>query len=996
MLEIKNLTKIYKTKGGVETKAVDDVSINFASTGLVFLLGKSGSGKSTLLNLVGGLDKPTSGEVIVMGKSSKDFSASDFDSYRNTYVGFVFQEYNILNEFSVEENVALALELQGKKKNAEKLTEILEEVELTEFAKRKPNTLSGGQKQRIAIARALIKAPQIILADEPTGALDSVTGRQVMETLKKLSETRLVLVVSHDREFAELYGDRIVELKDGKVISDVSKVRSQADKLAGNIVRLNDDTITVKKGTKLSAKDIELLQKFISEGDSDVLVSKNNEDIANFKRANRIDDEGVRENFFNTPEDSVKPYSGETAKFIRSRLPASKAFKIGASNLKIKPFRLILTILLTVVSFVMFGLFSTMMLYNPKNVIIQSFIQSDYDYLTIQKAYVLHVTTPKDKYDKYMFAQLTQADVQGFGPDAIGAYTARFEYPSNVTVLNSVYYYVPQFNKVAVVPEGHPMRKSMIGAYPQNVNEIAVSSYFAEVMQNSMFRKVDDSGNVSVKPINSYSDLIGESITLPSTTLKITGVFDSGKIPSKYDNVKKKKMDNSDMEIIKFNRYIEEGVHTLALVTDDFITEHSADVGYSYDDPPHSYFDETVTIYDFFSLQNGESCDIVQDLRVWDKDDSHQMETIMFKDVNSLQDNQVILQLQAAYSLINEHWFSKYYYDSFWDNWQSEYETEEDAQLAWNNLKDAYRKFRDAYSTFNTGNVTITEWVENPGGGGYFNVIERHPASDEELATAKEVMLEYFNEHLPTKIGLRVNFATAGEVELVGVYIDAKDNHVRGAYCSQSMYDSATFSNDTKKETKYWHESDAQYDFILAPFEKKTQPLRVILDRIEVVDEERDVVYYLDNRLYDDLRSVNNTIEMLSTIFLWIGVGMAAFAGLMLFNFISVSISNKNKEIGILRAVGARGLDVFKIFFAESGIIVGICLVLSIIGSAIAAALINGMLKAEIGFEVVLIVFVPLSIALMIGVACVVAVIATFLPVYLAARKKPVDSIRAL
>lgn len=184
MLEVKNLKKTYTTKKGVETRALDDVSITFPETGLVFLLGKSGSGKSTLLNLCGVLDRADSGEIIIMGKSSRDFTATDFDSYRNTFVGFVFQEYNILDEFTVEDNIALALELQNKKRDNEKIARILKSVELEEFAKRKPNTLSGGQKQRVAIARALIKEPRIILADEPTGALDSETGKQVLDTLK--------------------------------------------------------------------------------------------------------------------------------------------------------------------------------------------------------------------------------------------------------------------------------------------------------------------------------------------------------------------------------------------------------------------------------------------------------------------------------------------------------------------------------------------------------------------------------------------------------------------------------------------------------------------------------------------------------------------------------------------------------------------------------------------------------------------------------------------
>lgn len=219
MLQVKNLRKEYVTNKSVVTTALDGVTLNFPETGMVFILGKSGSGKSTLLNLCGGLDKPSSGEIILNGKSCKDFKEKDFDLYRNTFAGFVFQEYNIVEEYTVEENVALALELQGKR-NKQEVAKILEEADLFDLAARKANTLSGGQKQRVAIARALVKQPQIILADEPTGALDSQTGTQIFDLLKKYSENRLVLVVSHDRDFAERYADRIIELQDGKVLSD--------------------------------------------------------------------------------------------------------------------------------------------------------------------------------------------------------------------------------------------------------------------------------------------------------------------------------------------------------------------------------------------------------------------------------------------------------------------------------------------------------------------------------------------------------------------------------------------------------------------------------------------------------------------------------------------------------------------------------------------------------------------------------------------------------
>lgn len=226
LLEVKKLKKSYKPKKGETVKAINDVSIKFPDKGLVFLLGKSGSGKSTLLNILGGLDDFDSGELIIKGNSSKDFNQEKFDSYRNTYVGFIFQEYNILEELDVKSNISLAIELQGRKATDDEINQILKEVELDGFGDRSPNELSGGQKQRVAIARALVKKPEIIMADEPTGALDEKTSYQIFDALKHLSSEKLVIVVSHDREYAERYADRIIELADGKVIKDVVAVKT--------------------------------------------------------------------------------------------------------------------------------------------------------------------------------------------------------------------------------------------------------------------------------------------------------------------------------------------------------------------------------------------------------------------------------------------------------------------------------------------------------------------------------------------------------------------------------------------------------------------------------------------------------------------------------------------------------------------------------------------------------------------------------------------------
>lgn len=187
MIQLKNITKIYGS-GKNSVVALKNLSIDFGSKGLVVILGKSGCGKSTLLNIMGGLDKATTGDLIVSGRSAKTFSASEFDSYRNTYIGMVFQEFNLIDEITVYQNIEITLKLQRKNTDVNTVDEVLSMVGLASLGYRRPAELSGGQRQRVALARALLKKPEILLADEPTGSLDVSTSEEVFEVLKKACE----------------------------------------------------------------------------------------------------------------------------------------------------------------------------------------------------------------------------------------------------------------------------------------------------------------------------------------------------------------------------------------------------------------------------------------------------------------------------------------------------------------------------------------------------------------------------------------------------------------------------------------------------------------------------------------------------------------------------------------------------------------------------------------------------------------------------------------
>ena len=221
MLELKGITKQYPG-GGEIVEALRGIDLKFRKSEFVSILGPSGCGKTTMLNIIGGLDQYTQGDLIIRGTSTKNYKDRDWDTYRNHSIGFVFQTYNLIPHQTVLQNVELALTLSGvsKSERRERAKKALEEVGLSSQLKKKPSEMSGGQMQRVAIARAIVNNPDIVLADEPTGALDTETSVQVMEILKEISKNRLVIMVTHNPELAEKYSTRIIRMLDGKITDD--------------------------------------------------------------------------------------------------------------------------------------------------------------------------------------------------------------------------------------------------------------------------------------------------------------------------------------------------------------------------------------------------------------------------------------------------------------------------------------------------------------------------------------------------------------------------------------------------------------------------------------------------------------------------------------------------------------------------------------------------------------------------------------------------------
>ena len=1110
MLEVRNLSKIYKSKqkNGTDTHALDNVSLRFPEKGMVFLLGKSGSGKSTLLNVCGGLDAPTEGEIIVKGRSSKDFSQSDFDSYRNTFVGFIFQEYNILNEFTVEDNIALALELQGKPKDKKAIAELLEQVDLTGFAKRKPNTLSGGQKQRIAIARALVKAPEIIMADEPTGALDSATGKQVFDTLKKLSEDKLVIVVSHDREFAELYADRIIELKDGKILSDVTKTQEKQESISKNVTAIGD-ILCIKQGSDLTDEDFEQIKRVIKKNSGDIIIAGGNKDVQNFKKINRITDDGEKEVFKDTDESKaeIKSYTPEQSKFIRSKLPARHAAKIGVSGLKTKPVRLFFTILLCVVSFVLFGVLSTLMLYNNEAMFKQTLKDSSHEFIVFDKVYLIENSyyengTLIDTYENISTAKFSSNEIDSitktFGDGAFGA----IDINTQINLRQSTSpYWKSNISNAAYMPENAFTRRNLIGSYPEKANEICVSSYFANMIAEC---KTTDKNGALIN-IDHYTDLVGKTILLEGYEFKVTGIFESEAIDPRFDALKDNT--NQDYSLQRdFETAISDGTHLLIGVSEEGLEwfadryknmfgnffgdgnrrgnayventslgsgNRSKDIMVDKNSASVDSFDVIISgssvYYDSFSnlssssyipVSNGSTSLAENEAII----SFNLLSNLLFDKINNDRDqiNNVLNQLYDANNRL-ENFNNELVYiqnnindlNQTIENIESQMEgytvgSPEYEVLAMDkqNLIDQRTNYEnDKINCENNINNIISE-VSSLGGITKDNISEKIAelqtqlndlgelsskidiirSGCEYISTGKdeltekiystderaELLKEFIKKHPEYISDLTLKFSLSSytsqaplteevSYKVVGIIIPTSTPDM---YVEDMVYFSGKVADEywdiqkagisyNESSTKYKDEDGAIYTKLYVPYNHNDAQTNHLWDvyNTDEFSEDGSKIGLRGNHI-ESLQMIDSFVNDFSKIFFYVGLVLAVFAILLFSNFISVSISQKRREIGILRAVGARSLDVFKIFFSESLVIAGICSVLSIVGSAVLCKVLNTELGSTLGASIF--VFGIASTLIIFAIALLTAFLATFLPVRNAAKKKPVDSIRAL
>ncbi len=982
MLELINVKKIYKTSAG-DVAALDGVSIRFPETGMVFVTGKSGSGKTTLLNVVGGLDGIDEGEIEVYGKKFSEFTDAEYDSYRNTLIGFIFQEYNLLPDYTIEKNVGIANELQGVDIEKVNVESVLRSVDIENYEGRKPSQLSGGQKQRVAIARALIKNPKIIMADEPTGALDSVTGIQVVEELKRLSKEKLVIVISHDLELANKYADRIIRLVDGKVVEDFTV----DDVVVESNVFEEGNVLTIKKGSDLT------------EGETKVLLSA----IKNKKDVKFTDNVTVKKKKPTDP--STIKNSGEKVELIKSKMKFTSVATLGIKSLKVKPLRLIFTILLSAVAFAVFGLFDTIASYDRTVVITDLLKRAEYPSIAISGEYVsdsghalkfnlndnvISKVNDKTGFDfkpVYSAKTFVSEDFAKAGGNVYGisnVENAQIE----LTQKGRGYYYA-QINGVIEFSESEVNRLGIIEKYgfspidgnsrfprinaDENYVEVAISRYLAESILHHIGKNSPFFGDGH--RINTIEDFVGVEFKISGANmsseaplLRVVGVYNCGNIPAEYDFLKESYVSNKNEqyqpEIDALYAYLSSGVHNLIMVAEGEVNKSlkkfNKPIAF-YDEPASYLIDDTID--DSYVINSKYEKDYF-----FTKDSVPYENVITFDSLGTevSKENAKTYELKDNEILIHVSDFGKLFKLELAKGDSNSNELE-------SYLNNVYR-FASQENEKQLRNALNNSFIM-----ANLMLKESHP-------TLFNGVDKFRNVTLTRKLDAN---AKVNEVNLkvVGVYYGIQNmNSKQGAY-----YPFVSNVQTLKNIGIYTDQGNYAYALGLKATSNKSA-CKYLASKL--TSNSGLVFNWQGNGALEDLASNEQTILQFTDLFLYGALVLAIFSIFMLFNYISTSIVSKRQSIGILRALGSNSKDVFKMFITESIIISIINGVLATIITFVACLLVNFYIRDYMQLGINFAIFGIRQVLIIFAISILTGIASSLLPIIKIAKEKPVDLIR--
>ena len=828
MIEFKNVSKIYKTKKGVETKALNNINLKIGNIGMVFIVGKSGSGKSTMLNLLGGLDNVTSGELLINNQNISNFKNKQYDSYRNTYIGFIFQEFNILDQYNVYENIELALRLQNKKTGKETIDNLLNKLGLNNLGQRKTNELSGGQKQRVAIARALIKNPKIILADEPTGNLDKTSSKQIFDLLKEISKEKLVIVVSHDMESAATYADRIIELSDGNVIHDTN------------------------------------------------------------------------------PENEIKK---ENINPKKSKLPFSYAIKMALKSLTIKPFKLLMTCILTAMALIFMGFTINCLIFDDAQFVANTMKENNEYTYNVGKAKFMGIMGSD-------IVDLTNEDLNTIAKETNSILNPNYILYNNDSIVTVTF----GGQEIEQKPEYYEMEPSaiffteikddnliqnLIGSLPSNDREIVVHKYFAEYMIK--YGIIDSQGELyKPKSIDEIIDSKHE-IKLGNDNAIISGIIDDNQeLYKKYQN--KQTFDSEKLKTYFNENYSYLGSHIYVKGFTDTATLNS---------DKSKVLNRMLLTNIIDNIQNKETISSMN-LQALNTN-TNIITSDGLQTINTLEKKQIVLSLNDL----------------------KQYDSNLNQELD-NYLKqNSNISYGEAVQTFLQNYLKTTNFTN---------------------LKLKLVLNQYENNReLP--------------VTIVGVTLDEK----------------TIVSNQFVEEY-----NPPQKELIdLTIYDNNVDNLKQVFNKFKIssITYPQGTFYTYTPHHENNITSVITTYDALYKYILVASLVFVLFAVLLFSNFIGVSISYSKKEIGILRALGARNKDTLKIFTYESLIIGLISWILAIIGWIYTCDLLNNSMFGNMYYTLNGILKSPLVPLGMFIFTIIISLVVTFTAISRVNKVKPIDAI---
>ena len=950
MLQLQNVTKTYKTKAGY-VKALDGVSITFPSSGLVFITGKSGCGKTTLLNVIGGLDGIDGGEILIQDKKFSTFSATEYDRYRNTFIGFIFQEYNLLPEFTVEQNIKIAMELQGRKTNEAEFEKLLKDVEIDDLKRRNPSELSGGQRQRVAIARALVKEPRIIMADEPTGALDSGTGIQVLDTLKKLSKDKLVLVVSHDLEYAEKYADRIIQLVDGKVTQDITFV----EKSLNSNLNEQENTLVVREGALLSESEKDVLAKAIKE----------RKKIEVIERLSYRDKE---------PTGDVEHTIDKPVSLKKSKMKFRRAAFLGIKSLAVKPLRLALTIFISAVAFAVFALFDTMANFNTINVLKNTLYTSPAQSATTTASYIKDFEAG-DEYalkisEKVLtdLEQKTQGTVKGifdFNNNTDGSVYQTLditELKSSSMIIGKQYYSQRvngfiEFDAKQEIQADKTFRdfpyKVVAGRYPvlsyknhipdeEDLHEVAISLHLADSIIYYLNEKP-----LNEKEIKKHEDLLEATFTINKIPYTIVGLIDCGQIPKKYDTLQNSTPNNITTSALlsDYNAYINASAQNCLFVAEGFkdgwkAVNQAAEAFYIGN--VEWWFrevEETEESETPVSSSKRSPTDYVYNANNYDEKNILLFKSRESGDV-SLADNELLIHNVNLINLFS-------------------------LEIA------ALPPDEKAYARELIANIEKGESIEN------------RKILDEFIKFIGKDLSSGYVPITITQRHMQTGAITTTDVKIVGIYFGI-DRYVRPESYQFMMTDKLM-----QRLNIYPNQGD--YNKILFSPTALHSGLDTIVDY--VLSESGLALRLYRNSALSLIRDNELMIKQVANLFLYAAIALAILSVFLLYNYISTSIARKKQSVGVLRGLGASGKDILLTFLSESLIIAIINGILANVFARFGCSFVNSYIMNVMNVSIQFALFGVRQILIIGAISLATAIVSSALPLVKISRKKPVDLI---